>query len=52
MKKHQADKYRKRRKKELANRKTKQEQAYKLEEHMFPKKDEPVSPARRAFQDG
>jgi len=49
-KKHQTLKYRKQRKKELANRKAKQEQAHKLEEHMFPKKDEPISPARRAFQ--
>ena len=51
MTKHQTTKYRKRQKKEKANRKAKQENAHKLEEHMFPKDTEPVSPARRAFQD-
>lgn len=51
MRKRQTTKYKKRHKKEVANRKAKQEQARRLKEHMFPKQDESVSPARRAFQD-
>jgi len=63
MKKHQTAKYKKRHKKELANRKAKRlatqqtqpvpvEPAFEPEEIAFtPEEAKPISPARRAFQD-
>lgn len=51
MKKQKTKKYLKQRKKELTNRKAKQEQKRKIEEHVFPEPVQPTPLARRAFQD-